>query len=132
MSCDSENHPKNRCCRGLKSFIQPRVLLKIAQKPMHGYELLECLGGLPHPGTPDTGSLYRLLRGMEDEGLLVSGWDAGESGPARRMYTITDQGLENLRGWMGTLRETHAWLEGFFLEFESFEQQILNEEKNSQ
>jgi DNA-binding PadR family transcriptional regulator len=34
---------------------------------------------------------------MESDGLIVSNWDIQESGPARRIYRITEEGLEYLK-----------------------------------
>ena len=42
-------------------------------------------------------TLYRTLRQMEKDGYLESTWEPGPTGPARRVYTITDAG--------------HAWLD---------------------
>jgi PadR family transcriptional regulator, regulatory protein PadR len=40
--------------------------------------------------------MYRLLRSMEEEGLVTSSWETPESGPSKRVYAITDLGLEAL------------------------------------
>ena len=37
-------------------------------------------------------TLYRTLRQMEKDGFLESTWEPGPTGPARRVYTITDAG----------------------------------------
>jgi hypothetical protein len=42
------------------------------------------------------GTLYRTLRQTEKEGLCKSEWETSESGPARRMYSITEAGEEYL------------------------------------
>jgi PadR family transcriptional regulator, regulatory protein PadR len=120
IMCGSQSEHRNCCCRGLKSFIQPRILLRIAQKPMYGYELLESMEKTPHPGAPDTGGLYRLLRSMEDEGLLKSSWDTSESGPARRIYSITPMGENNLKQWIQSLRDTKSWLDNFLFDYEEY------------
>ena len=119
--CGSNPDHQNCCCRGLKGFLQPRILLRIAKKPMHGYELLEDLEKMPHPGAPDTGGLYRMLRNMEEEGLLQSSWDTGESGPARRIYRITEKGMVNLEMWIDTLQDTSEWLLEFIAEYQQLE-----------
>jgi len=113
----------------LKSFLQPRILLRIAQKPMHGYELLDDMEKMPHPGAPDTGGLYRMLRSMEEEGLLQSSWDTGENGPARRIYSITPAGEASLEGWMQTLKDTQAWLTQFFNDYEDHRNNLKEVEK---
>lgn len=40
--------------------------------------------------------VYTLLRRMEKRRLVISTWDVRKSGPARRMYTITKEGLDYL------------------------------------
>jgi len=127
--CGSNPNHQNCCCRGLKSFLQPRILLRIAQKPMHGYELLDDMEKMPHPGAPDTGGLYRMLRSMEEEGLLQSSWDTGENGPARRIYSITPAGEASLEGWMQTLKDTQAWLTQFFNDYEDHRNNLKEVEK---
>ena len=75
----------------------------------------------PIPGSPDTGGMYRLLRNMEDEGLLKSGWNTSDSGPARRVYSITPSGEMNLFGWIQTLQDTHDWLEEFISDYNNYQ-----------
>ena len=97
--------------------MQPRILLRIAMKPMHGYELLESLGEQEHPNTPDTGGLYRMLRSMEQDGLLESSWETNNSGPARRIYQLTPAGETFLHEWVDTIKKTQDWLEDFLKEY---------------
>jgi DNA-binding PadR family transcriptional regulator len=77
------------------------VLLLLSQAPAHGYELLARLGEVfPRPGRlPDPGAFYRLLRGLESEGSVISSWETPQAGPARRVYAITEDGREQLDGW---------------------------------
>jgi DNA-binding PadR family transcriptional regulator len=42
------------------------------------------------------GALYRALRKLEDEGLVRSDWERSESGPQRRVYSLTPEGIEEL------------------------------------
>jgi len=53
--------------------------------PGHGYELLERSGEPGYGAGVGPGSLYRTLRGMEEEGLVESSRDTAGGGPARRM-----------------------------------------------
>ncbi len=100
------------------NYILPRLLLKLAQKPSHGYELIE---DLSHTGNnpPDPGNLYRLLRSLEEEGLVCSNWDTQNPGPARHIYEITDQGLEFLDAWVGTIQQTQRSLAQLLTEYET-------------
>jgi PadR family transcriptional regulator PadR len=66
-----------------------------------GYKLNEELAKVGiDPESVPTGINYRLLRDMEASGLLVSKWETSGSGPAKRVYKITDAGKEYLKSWL--------------------------------
>ena len=69
----------------------------------------------------DPGGLYRTLRAMEREGLVRSWWEHSASGPARRTYDLTDEGLDWLHAWAGSLREVHRHLGGYLARYEVLE-----------
>jgi len=98
--------------------VQPRLLLQLTQKPAHGYELMEALSAAADDPAPDPGTLYRTLRGLEEDGLVRSTWETGDSGPARRVYELTDQGIEYLHAWAASIRATRARLDRFLAEYE--------------
>ena len=119
--------PRNRDTDDLsiglpKNFIRPCLLLLLSEESSHGYDLLERLGGLGLKAI-DPGGLYRALRAMEQEGLVVSQWERSELGPARRTYRTTDEGREWLHAWVGTLRETARVIRGFANRYESLQKQ---------
>jgi len=124
--CDGQHHSEHaggegRCCRHegrVRSFIQPRLLLSLVQKPAHGYELMERLGEDDDPAA-DPGLLYRTLRQFEEDGLVRSSWDTEGHGPARRVYEITDEGLDHLHAWAVNIRRTRERLERFLTEYET-------------
>jgi poly-beta-hydroxybutyrate-responsive repressor len=68
----------------------------------YGYQLSQQLNqaGLP---AFDSGTVYRTLRQLEKTGLVSSFWDTSESGPARRMYSLTKAGDLFLSGWIDVL-----------------------------
>jgi len=103
----------------IRSFLQPRILLLLALKPAHGYELMERLEEADGPGA-DPGLLYRTLRQFEEEGLVHSAWDTEGRGPARRVYEITDDGQEYLRAWAANIRQTRERLERFLADYEQY------------
>ena len=45
------------------------------------------------------GNVYRALRALEDDGLVVSEWRRDLPGPAKRTYTLTDDGRALLDEW---------------------------------
>jgi len=115
-------HSKEDGCRcrveRIPNFIQPRMLLKLAKKPAHGYELIELLGqesGSP----PDPGNFYRLLRSMEEEELVRSNWETQNAGPARRVYELTDLGVDFLHTWAATIQQTQKSLGRFISEYKT-------------
>ncbi|ACR79824.1 PadR family transcriptional regulator [Kosmotoga olearia] len=71
------------------------LLLLIAEKPGHGYELSERLRelGLAKQGISNMGNLYRLLAELEMNGFVIADWDTSAPGPAKKIYRITDSGM---------------------------------------
>ena len=102
-----------------RNYLRPCLLLLLAEAPSHGYDLLEQVGQLGMERT-DAGGLYRALRAMEQEQLVDSWWEHSESGPARRTYTLTDEGLDWLHAWAGSLREVSRLLGQYLARYESF------------
>ena len=76
----------------------------------YGYQLTQQLAeaGLP---AFDSGTVYRTLRQLERSGLVSSFWDTSESGPARRMYSLTKAGEIFLSGWIDILGKYQAVLQ---------------------
>ena len=97
-----------------RRFIEPRLLYLIKRGPSYGYQLTEDIGALPFPGpAPDSAAVYRMLRELEENGLVVSRWEHGETGPSKRVYRITPSGEERLEAWVGAFRERVRMLETF-------------------
>jgi len=131
--CDGQHARRSsgeeRCGRHgghIRSFLQPRVLLLLVQKPAHGYELMDRLGQEEDGSTSGPGLLYRTLRQFEEEGLVRSSWDTEGHGPARRVYEITDEGRDYLHAWAVNIRRTRERLERFLADYE---RQFQNEER---
>jgi PadR family transcriptional regulator, regulatory protein PadR len=95
-----------------RNYLRPALLLLLAEAPAHGYDLLEQVGELGLERA-DPGGLYRTLRAMEQDGLVASWWEHSQSGPARRTYTLTDEGTDWLHAWAGSLRVAHRVLGDF-------------------
>jgi poly-beta-hydroxybutyrate-responsive repressor len=80
----------------------------------HGYELLEGLKPFGFEQDPvDSSTVYRFLRKLEARGFVTSRWDTASSGPARRLYQITEEGARYLAWWVEDLRETDRVLHHF-------------------
>jgi len=105
------------------------LLLLLHDRASHGYDLIERLGqfGLGE-SIVDSSMVYRYLREMEAEGLVVSDWDMRGSGPPRRVYRLTSQGDEYLARWVMGLRGTKRALEGFL---SAYDDAHIQEEEGS-
>ena len=106
----------------VRSFVQPRLLFLLAQKPAHGYELMERLNE-GEGAAIDPALLYRTLHRFQADGMVSSTWDTETSGPARRIYQITAEGLEYLHAWAVELRQTRDRLDRFLHEYEVYFQE---------
>jgi DNA-binding PadR family transcriptional regulator len=87
----------------IERFGEPALLLLVSAGPTHGYELLEALPELIGDERVDVGNVYRTLRAFEDEGLVVSEWQADLPGPTKRTYTLTSAGRAVLDAWLDSL-----------------------------
>ena len=76
----------------------------------YGYELSQRLSEAGMPAF-DSGTVYRTLRQLEKTGMVSSFWDTSESGPARRMYSLTQAGELFLSGWIETLQNYQSILQ---------------------
>lgn len=100
-------------------LIQPSLLLCLLERPSYGYELIEQLAHFKfHFGIPDSGTIYRNLRRLEKENYVESSWQAGESGPAKRVYTITPKGVLLLKDWVVKLEERRSALDNFIKKYQ--------------
>jgi DNA-binding PadR family transcriptional regulator len=76
--------------RARRGDVRAAVLALLAERPMHGYEMIQQLeertGGV---WRPSAGSIYPTLQLLEDEGLI-----RGEETEGRRRFELTDEGRE--------------------------------------
>ncbi|MHB0857075.1 MAG: PadR family transcriptional regulator [Anaerolineae bacterium] len=106
-------HGNRPCSPHIRGFVEPCLLLLLAAGPNHGYELAQ---GLAEFGLDqvDPSIVYRVLRTMEETGLIVSDWQTeGTQGPARRAYQITQAGHEATAAWVDELQATAHVLQHF-------------------
>lgn len=88
-----------------RRFATPALLVLLNEEAAHGYGLLARLPEL-FPSVaevPDAGSIYRLLRVLEAQGVVDSSWDAAGNGARRRVYSLTDAGRAQIATWSGAV-----------------------------
>ncbi|MCD6425423.1 MAG: helix-turn-helix transcriptional regulator [Anaerolineales bacterium] len=96
---------RKRRRRGMRLILRPSLLLMLAEKENHGYELYDQLSAFGfEPQQLDSSIVYRDLREMEELGLIESYWDDDSKGPKRRMYRILDAGQTRLKEWIESLK----------------------------
>ena len=94
-------------CSGkwLPRLLRPTIMAFLAQGEAHGYQIARHLSGMRMFAgrKPDHPGIYRALKEMADESLVTSSWQMGEVGPAKRVFTLTDEGNTCLATWLITL-----------------------------
>jgi len=112
-----------------KNFLQPCLLLLLFQRPSHGYDLLDRLAqaGLS-VGAPDPAAVYRTLRLMEHDGLVVSRWDPSSHGPRRRTYALSSEGEDLLHTWAQSIRQNRKVLDRYLALYMNTIGQTVSEE----
>jgi poly-beta-hydroxybutyrate-responsive repressor len=97
----------------VERFSEPALLLLLRERPAHGYELLEALPDLTGETRVDMGNLYRVLRALEEDGLVRSKWRADAPGPAKRIYELSPEGRRLLDEWAAALRRSRERIDVF-------------------
>ncbi|WP_461173931.1 PadR family transcriptional regulator [Arthrobacter sp. Z1-9] len=85
-----------------RAALPQAVLAVLSHGESHGYAIAEVLRR--HGFTRiKGGTLYPLLKRLEDQSLVEHTWQHDESGPGRKQFTLTDQGRQELE------RSATAW-----------------------
>lgn len=100
--CDCEGHDDNGhkgdCCHRIARFrgvIHIAILSLLKNKETHGSDLGQMLKDRFGMEVAKP-VVYMSLRRMERHGFLASHWDMEGSGPAKRLYRITEDGADYL------------------------------------
>lgn len=94
-------------------WVEPFVLLLVAQGPTYGYKLIGELDELNvAPEGIDPGMVYRTLRSMDADGLVTTAWGL-EGDQPRREYQLTEEGACALGDWIDVMSERKRLIEHF-------------------
>jgi PadR family transcriptional regulator, regulatory protein PadR len=93
--------------KSLPRLLRAGIMAVLAKEQTHGYQIAQILSDLLmfEGHAPDTAGIYRALKEMQDEGLVISHWQTTESGPAKKLFEITPDGIECLNNWKQTLKD---------------------------
>ena len=101
--------PKQKHRRHAPAFI----LLTIAKEPTHGLGILNKMESSVPENRLDTAIVYRTLKDLEKDGYVSSTWEDSGSGPKRKVYSITDSGIECLAEYKKDIERSILNLERF-------------------
>jgi DNA-binding PadR family transcriptional regulator len=73
------------------------ILTLINATPTYGYDLRAALPALGFPFFVRAAPIYDSLKRLEQDGLVTRHWEIQEAGPARVVYTITEDGIAYLQ-----------------------------------
>jgi PadR family transcriptional regulator, regulatory protein PadR len=95
---------------GTSSLVLLSVLSR-SKEALYGYQIakmLEASGDIP---MMKQGTLYPVLRSLEESGLLESIVEPSVSGPPRRYYKITKDGRTTLDEWLDIWKQTKKFVD---------------------
>ncbi|MCP4353086.1 MAG: PadR family transcriptional regulator [Desulfobacterales bacterium] len=105
-------------------YIQPSVLLGLRIRSSYGYELIHNIQDFGFvEGQAPPGMIYRHLRQLEQDGLVVSEWKTEGTGPAKRMYSLTEDGMKVLDIWIDYMQSQAEKLKNFIKIYSSLNKQ---------
>jgi len=88
-----------------KGSTQALILAVLSRDSLHGYaiarEIERCSADALRL---NEGTLYPALKALERQGFVTGRWEPQPSGPARRVYSLTDEGRTELERQVATWR----------------------------
>ncbi|HEX4491623.1 MAG TPA: PadR family transcriptional regulator [Acidimicrobiia bacterium] len=102
----------------VERFVEPALLLVLRDDEVHGYDLAARLEALVPDERVDLGNLYRMLRGLEEDGLVASRWRDDLPGRVKRTYALTPAGRALLDAWAKALRATNDTTTAFLRRYQ--------------
>ena len=82
----------------LQGTLGTLILKSVSRGPLHGYGIARWIEEITGDEVlVEDGSLYPALHRLQAMNLLTSEWGTSESGRRVKRYTITEQGLAQLR-----------------------------------
>ena len=96
---------------GTSSLVLLSVLSR-SKEPMYGYQIAKLLEESgPEVPMMKQGTLYAVLRSLEENGFLESTVEPSVSGPPRRYYKITKDGRSALDEWIEIWKQTKNFVD---------------------
>ncbi len=88
------------------------AILDSSAEPLYGYQIAKRLEGAADGGLPvKQGTLYPVLRSLEEQSLLASRVEPSVAGPPRKYYSITAEGRGVLGEWKSVWTRTRDFVD---------------------
>ena len=88
------------------------AILDRSTEALYGYQIAKRIEGAWQQGVPvKQGTLYPVLRSMEENGLLASRVEPSVAGPPRKYYVITERGRAVLNDWRSAWTRTRDFVD---------------------
>jgi PadR family transcriptional regulator, regulatory protein PadR len=94
----------------VRGALELAVIAVLTEGDRHGYALAQRLADHGF-GTVRGGALYPVLGRLEAQSAVRSGWQPGEGGPGRKVYSLTEAGRARLTADRLRWREFSAALD---------------------
>ncbi len=95
-----------------KGVLELLVLAMLKKSDQYGYDISDAIS---QKVFISAGTVYPILRKMKDDGLVTTYLSEQSSGPARKYYRLTTQGLKRFETlsheWLDFMRITKQFLE---------------------
>ncbi|MGE5630925.1 MAG: DUF4180 domain-containing protein [Caulobacteraceae bacterium] len=110
--------------------IKYAILGLLSWKPSTGYELKKVFEESSFMyWSGNNNQIYKSLVQLQDEGLVVSEVQHQESSPSKKIYTITEDGLAELKEWILSSPEPPDFKKAFLIQL-AWADQLSNKELN--
>ena len=76
-----------------KGILEMCILTALKDRERYGYDLVKSLVGVPGLGVTE-GTVYPLLSRLRKNGMITSRLEESSEGPARKYYSLTDEGRD--------------------------------------
>ncbi len=101
-------------------FVEACLLCLLKEEKSYGYSLMERLEGFGfEDDSINISIIYRRLRNMENDNLVVSSWTESDQGPNKRIYEITEEGIKELDNWILLLKDRKKRITSIIEKYES-------------
>lgn len=96
--------------------IQNALLSMLSVKPMTGYDLKKAMQESAYMHwSGNNNQIYKALLALQEEGLAVCETHHQEGAPSKKVYSVTEEGREVLKGWLKSTPEPPEFRKEFLI-----------------